>query len=153
MAERTAGNKHSQIWGENGPWVLVVDDDIEAGTALARVLEASGYSALCATDCEGARALISVCGFDLIVTDVFMPGMCGLALIEFIRKRGLGIPVVVKADERWRSTFDPKALIQRLGARAMLPAHAAPAVVLEIIAEALPQADAVPMHCGFIQAA
>jgi DNA-binding NtrC family response regulator len=153
MTDATVGTKRGHIWADTGPLILIVDEDIAAGTILTRALEAAGYVAVCAASCASARAVISVCPLDLIVTDVFMPGMCGLALIELVRKRGLGIPVVVKADERWRSVFDPRALIARLGAQAMIPAQAAPALALEIIAQTLQRAGRVPIRRALARAA
>jgi DNA-binding NtrC family response regulator len=140
MAGHAAGGTWAQAWFDTGPWVLIVDEDLNAGRVLARMLEDAGYGAVCASSCESARALISTCPIDIVITDVFIPGMCGLALIEFVRRRTLGIPVVVKADERWRSSFDPQALIQRLGAHAMIQPRAESTAILEVIGQVLRQA-------------
>jgi DNA-binding NtrC family response regulator len=140
MADHAVAGRWSETWVGIGPWVLIVEEDLKAGRALARVLEEAGYGTVCAASCESARAMIATCPIDIVITDVFIPGMCGLALIEFVRRRALGIPVVVKADERWRSSFDPQALIQRLGAHAMIQPRAESTAILEVIGQVLRQA-------------
>jgi CheY-like chemotaxis protein len=122
---------------ESTRFILIVDDDVEAGTAMARILEAVGYNVVCAAGSQAARTMISACPIALIITDVFMPGMSGLALIDFIRQRRLGIPIVVKADARWRGALDLGALVRYLGGRSVLPAALSRPALLKTVTDAL----------------
>jgi CheY-like chemotaxis protein/tRNA A-37 threonylcarbamoyl transferase component Bud32 len=61
----------------------------------ARVLRASGATV---TECESgpaAVALIEAGSFDVIVSDIDMPGLSGVALLKVLRDRGIDVPVVL----------------------------------------------------------
>ena len=75
--------------------ILAVDDDPEMAEVARVILERAGHEVTVETD--GARALEMILEGrpDLVVTDLRMPGLDGLALIEQIRARELNIPVLV----------------------------------------------------------
>jgi signal transduction histidine kinase/CheY-like chemotaxis protein len=64
--------------------ILLVEDEGDLREALARLLRASGYRVVVAPDASAAleAAGKSTAPFDLVVTDVVMPGMNGLELVE-----------------------------------------------------------------------
>jgi CheY-like chemotaxis protein len=67
--------------------VLLVDDDATVCDALRLVLESEGYAVEIAAD--GVQALASCAADppDLVVCDIFMPNMDGLATIRELRRR------------------------------------------------------------------
>ena len=65
--------------------LLVADDSITARTLLQNFLEASGFSVQIAADGKAALAALQNESFDLLVSDVEMPGMDGLDLTKRIR--------------------------------------------------------------------
>jgi len=75
--------------------VLVVDDDPVIGRSFDRVLSESGYEVSTASD--GAEALARVGGedYDVVFTDIKMPGMDGIEVAERIRKSRPWVPVVI----------------------------------------------------------
>ncbi len=75
--------------------VLVVDDEPSARSGLERLLSAEGYTASSAPD--GASALETSLEVppDVVVTDLRMPGMDGLALLGHLRERDPHLPVIV----------------------------------------------------------
>jgi two-component system response regulator MprA len=75
--------------------VLVVDDDASLRRMLARTLLAEGYEVTVAPD--GGAALVEVerTAPDVIVLDVAMPGVDGLAVCRRLRTRGLGTPILM----------------------------------------------------------
>jgi CheY-like chemotaxis protein len=77
--------------------ILVVEDDETLLTALQAVLSGPGYQVQTATLGTAALAAIQTDPPDLIVTDVQMPGMNGLALLETVRNtpRWAKIPFIV----------------------------------------------------------
>ena len=77
------------------PSLLVVDDDASIRRMLDRTLTAAGYEVALAAD--GGQALVAVerAAPDLIVLDVAMPGVDGLAVLRRLRGRGLATPVLL----------------------------------------------------------
>jgi DNA-binding NtrC family response regulator len=77
------------------PRILIVDDDKNALSGLVRLLEGEGYEASGAISAYEALALMDNQRFDVVLTDLKLPGMGGLALIEEIKKRDELLPVLV----------------------------------------------------------
>ena len=72
----------------DGERVLVVEDDAAVRKAAVRILESAGYLVSQAKDGDEAIVRLgeAAAGFDLIVTDVVMPGRGGYALLEHAQK-------------------------------------------------------------------
>ncbi|MGE0796359.1 MAG: response regulator, partial [Acidimicrobiia bacterium] len=66
--------------------VLVVDDDEEIRTLLARTLGADGFRIALAADAAGAVAAIAARPPDLVVLDLVLGGDDGLDLLDVIRR-------------------------------------------------------------------
>lgn len=75
--------------------VLVVDDDAAMATMLAEGLADLGYQATSATNGADATALVRDAGFDVVVTDLRMPGTDGMELLELSKRVAVGRPVIV----------------------------------------------------------
>ena len=76
--------------------ILVVDDDPLVGRSLRRLLERLGFDTAVASIGLAALDLVSREVFDLIITDIRMPGMSGLEALKAIRtlRREFGKPPV-----------------------------------------------------------
>jgi two-component system, OmpR family, response regulator MprA len=77
------------------PAILVVDDDPPIRRMLERTLAAEGYAVRTAADGGGALAAVERSVPDLIVLDVGMPGVDGLAVARRLRGKGLGMPILM----------------------------------------------------------
>jgi two-component system response regulator MprA len=75
--------------------VLVVDDDAPVRRMLERTLAAEGYGVTVAADGGAALAAVERSTPDLVVLDVSMPGVDGLAVCRRLRSRGLGVPILL----------------------------------------------------------
>lgn len=75
--------------------VLVVDDDPAVRTTVKLVLERSGHRVSVAAEGRAALATLAAGGIDLLVVDLFMPGMDGLETLREARKRHPDLPVIV----------------------------------------------------------
>jgi DNA-binding response OmpR family regulator len=73
---------------------LVVDDEPIVRDVVARYLERDGYTTLQAGDGETARALLEREQPELVVLDVMLPGIDGIALMRWIRARS-DLPVIL----------------------------------------------------------
>ena len=69
------------------PIVLVVDDDINFVTMLRTNLRTEGYEVVSATDALTAQRMASDLRPSLIVTDILMPGIDGMAMMESIHAK------------------------------------------------------------------
>ncbi|WP_299181037.1 sigma 54-interacting transcriptional regulator [uncultured Neptuniibacter sp.] len=76
------------------PHVLLVDDDSSLLKLLSMRLEASGYQVSCADSAEQALNVLSD-QFDLLITDLRMEGMDGLALFEQVQRKFPQLPVII----------------------------------------------------------
>lgn len=94
--------------------VLIVDDEEVIRDVCSQILEAEGYEV--STACNGREALreVSENEFDVVVTDIMMPDMSGLELLEVIKSTSLDICTVVITG---LGTFDMATQSDRLGAR------------------------------------
>ena len=75
--------------------ILVVDDDAPIRRMLDRTLSAEGYAVESAADGGQALAAVERSAPDLIVLDVGLPGVDGLAVSKRLRAKGLAIPVLL----------------------------------------------------------
>jgi EAL domain-containing protein (putative c-di-GMP-specific phosphodiesterase class I) len=78
-----------------GGRVLLVDDDDLLRAAHARMLRKAGWEVVTENSAAGAQKRFSVEPFDVIVTDLVMPGMGGLELLRLARQYDLDVPVVI----------------------------------------------------------
>ena len=128
--------------------VLVVDDDPVVGLSFNRVLSGKGYIVITAENGYDALAKLKAEKYDLVFTDLRMPGMTGVEVAEQVRARQPWTPVVMvtgygsrTSEERARaagvSEFLQKPLspemIEDSAARALF--QAAPIAVMQPEAE------------------
>lgn len=95
VAERAEpSDKHAL----DGLKVLVVDDEPDARELVKRLLEGSGAAVRAAGTAEEALTLLGQSGYDVLVSDIGMPGQDGYALIRKVRSlaadRGGNIPAI-----------------------------------------------------------
>jgi CheY-like chemotaxis protein len=77
------------------PRVLVVDDSPVIRDIIGEVLTAAGMDVKSATDGRTALELMEGEQFDLVVSDIEMPKMDGLELLQAVRQRSAILPVVM----------------------------------------------------------
>jgi len=75
--------------------ILVVDDDAPIRRMLSRTLLAEGYEVEASPDGGAALAAVERSAPDLVVLDVAMPGLDGLAVARRLRGKGLRLPILL----------------------------------------------------------
>jgi two-component system response regulator MprA len=75
--------------------VLVVDDDPPIRRMLERTFAAEGYRVEVAADGGAALAAVEQSVPDLVVLDVAMPGLDGIAVCRRVRQAGLSLPILL----------------------------------------------------------
>ncbi len=78
-----------------GPLVLVVDDERHIVDLLTELLEDEGYRVVSSYDGVDALAIVQAQDPDLVLADIMMPRLDGLALLNRVRERDLTLPVVL----------------------------------------------------------
>jgi PAS domain S-box-containing protein len=118
--------------GHAGGRILLVEDDRSVRAVSERALRVAGYDVTAVEHPERALALVdSEQRFDLVVSDVVMPGMSGLRLAEELRERIGDVPVLfvsgyaeealrehgidASAVELLGKPFLPSDLVERVG--------------------------------------
>ena len=75
--------------------ILIVDDEINYTLILAAVLEDEGFETLTANSGPEAMATLAESDVDLVLTDMKMPAMDGIDLLERIKKEDADLPVIM----------------------------------------------------------
>ncbi len=75
--------------------ILVVDDDQNTVDALCRALELESYKARGVTSADQAINMLKHCRCDLIISDLLMPGLDGMALLDEMKRLRIETPVII----------------------------------------------------------
>ncbi|MCP4572076.1 MAG: sigma-54-dependent Fis family transcriptional regulator [bacterium] len=77
------------------PRILIVDDEVTIRASLAESLAADGYEVDPAESGEEALAKCHAGTYDLVVTDLRLPGVSGLDILQALRNQGNATPVIM----------------------------------------------------------
>ncbi len=75
--------------------VLIVDDEKNYPPILSAVLEEEGFETLTANSGQDALNILESSDVDIVLTDMKMPAMDGIALLERIKERDPDLPVIM----------------------------------------------------------
>ena len=93
--------------------ILIIDDDANTLASLARAFRLAGHNATVCDSAARALELAKAERFDLILSDVVMPGRDGIALLEDFKAIGLVSPVVMMSGQ---ASIEMAVKATRLGA-------------------------------------
>ena len=116
--------------------VLVIDDDAVVGRSFDRVLSAKGYEVVTALTGEEGLKDIETHNYDVVFTDIKMPGMDGLEVAERIRERCPWTPVVVITGY---GTEENEARASVLGVKGFVRKPLTPEMIESVTLKALEQ--------------
>jgi len=95
------------------PHLLLIDDDPNTLASLSRAFRLAGYEASVCDSAARALELIRAERFDLIFSDVVMPGKDGISLLEDLKAAGVTTPVVMISGQ---ANVETAVRATRLGA-------------------------------------
>ena len=93
--------------------ILIIDDDANTLASLARAFRLAGHEATVADNAARAAELAKAERFDLILSDVVMPGRDGIALLEDLKNIGVTAPIVMMSGQ---ASIEMAVKATRLGA-------------------------------------
>jgi len=98
--------------------ILVVDDEANVCQSIKKVLSRKGYDVSQALTVEDAVTLIKEMSFDLVITDLMIPGTSGLELLQIIRDHYPELEVIMITGY---ASIESAVKATKLGASAYLP--------------------------------
>ena len=114
--------------------VLLVDDDKDLLQLIAMRLTAAGYAVTAVESGEAALAALSVARPQVVVTDLRMQGMDGMALFDAIHRDSPSLPVLILTAH---GTIPEAVTATRRGVFSFLTKPFEPKVLLDTVAEAM----------------
>jgi CheY-like chemotaxis protein len=121
--------------------ILIVDDDPAVRVTIQLLLERAGHSVVAAGDGRNGLATFEAGDFDLLLLDIFMPGMDGIETMRKVHQRAPHIPIVVisgnpiLADTGKAPDF--LTMATKLGAISSLQKPFKPAALLDAVTNCL----------------
>src|SRR5579872_1126122 len=95
------------------PHLLLIDDDPNTLASLSRAFRLAGYEATVCDNAARALELVRAQRFDLIFSDVVMPGKDGISLLQDLKASGVTTPVVMISGQ---ASVETAVKATRLGA-------------------------------------
>src|SRR4051794_18570545 len=118
--------------------ILVIDDEDVIRMLVMEILESAGHDVTGADSAECALGLLEESDFDLVVSDVVMPGLSGLELLEAVRARRASLPVVLVTGA---GTYDTLSQALTRGAAGLVTKPFAHAELQSAVTDALERAS------------
>ena len=136
-AQGTAGKEPVKLPHGHGELILVVDDEEAVRLVTQRTLEVFNYRAIVATDGADAIALYADRRDEIavVLTDVMMPVMDGLALIQVLHKMNPRLPIIAASG---MPESEHIAKVAMLGVKHFLPKPYTAETLLKTLEELLP---------------
>jgi two-component system, NtrC family, response regulator PilR len=75
--------------------ILVVDDDLSLLQSLKEILENEGYDVTTAADGEQGLLRIKEQAFDLVLSDLSLPGLNGMELLKYVKREHPACPCII----------------------------------------------------------
>jgi chemosensory pili system protein ChpA (sensor histidine kinase/response regulator) len=130
-AAQTAAGRQSNSTVAAAPQVLIVDDSLSVRQTLSELLKDAGYQPLIARDGVEAVELLRQQLPSIVLSDLEMPRMNGLELVQYIRTtHGAALPVVMITS---RSMQKHRQQAEQAGADAYITKPFKDDALLEII--------------------
>jgi DNA-binding response OmpR family regulator len=121
--------------------ILVIDDDRAVRSAVQLVLEHEGLQVHVADDGRAGLKILKAESFDLLIVDVFMPGMDGLETIRLVHEQKPDLPIIVMSGMAFRTGSAPApdflSMATKLGAICSLKKPFRPRELMAVVAECL----------------
>ena len=130
--------------------VLVVDDDPVVGKSFDRVLSGKGYAVITASNGQEALNKLETEDYDVVFTDIKMPGMNGLEVAERVKQKHPWLPVVIVTGY---GSSDNETRAEAAGVSGFLRKPLSPEMIEGSAQKAVLERDAAPVPAKATEAA
>jgi CheY-like chemotaxis protein len=129
--------------------ILVIDDDSAVSTTIKLLLDRAGHDVVVANDGRKGLKAFESGQFDLVIVDVFMPGMDGLETIRLVHRQRPELPILVISGNAFPTDSNPTPdflnMATKLGAITSLRKPFKPAELLTAVARCLEETSGMPV--------
>jgi CheY-like chemotaxis protein len=134
--------------GKSMASILVIDDDGAVLATIKMLLERAGHSIEAVDNSRAGLKLLETRPFDLLIVDIFMPGMDGFETMKLVHQSRPQMPVVVISGQQFRQASERQPdflhMATRLGAVSSLQKPFRPAELLAAVASSLSRSPLPP---------
>jgi CheY-like chemotaxis protein len=128
--------------------ILVIDDDRAVLSTIKIVLERDDHTVEAVDNSLAGLQLLATQKFDLLLVDIFMPGMDGFETMNLVRQSWPGMPIIVMSGHQFRSTSEREPdflyMATKLGAVSSLQKPFKPQNLLTAVAKCLSESSSRP---------
>ena len=121
--------------------ILVIDDDGAVLATIKMLLERAGHSIDAVDNSRAGLKLLEARSFDLLIVDIFMPGVDGFETMKLVHQSRPDMPVIVISGQQFRQASERQPdflhMAKRLGAVSSLQKPFRPAELLAAITSSL----------------
>ena len=132
--------------------ILVIDDDPAVRMTIRLVLEREGHTIALASDGLAGMKALKAGRIDLLIVDIFMPGMDGIETIREVRTQQPDLPAIVisgtSLDGPGLQTPDFLAMAVKLGAVRSLQKPFKPRDIIGVVRQCLGNVEAKSIGTG-----
>ena len=130
--------------------ILVIDDDRSVLATIKILLERAAHTVEAVDNSRSGLQLLEVQSFDLLIVDIFMPGMDGFETMKLVHQSRPEMPVIVISGQQFRlaSELQPDFLhmATRLGAVSSLQKPFKPFELLAAVTASLSNSPPPDLH-------
>ena len=99
--QKPPNNERQKVKHSSNSRILVVDDNEDSKQLLECFLDLYGYEFVSASNGHEALTLLQTEDFDLVLTDICMPGVSGNDLAKYIKNQRKALPVIAITGSTW----------------------------------------------------
>src|SRR6202043_2011634 len=123
------------------PNILVIDDDRTVLATIKVLLERAAHAVEVVDNGPAGLKLLGTRDFDLLIVDIFMPGMDGFETMRLVHQSRPEMPVIVISGQQFHSASEPGPdflyMATKLGAVSSLQKPFRPHELLAAVAKSL----------------
>ena len=86
--------------------ILLIDDDIDVLKVIKVILRASNHNVVTATDGKKGIRIFNNSKFDLVISDINMPFMDGIDVLQYVKKSDKPVPVIGITGTKWEESHN-----------------------------------------------